>query len=234
MNHRHLLRSLIVALILPSCAGGLSKTQKASLTSLAVPAGTVKEKAYSDPQATSMGGASTAGVVAGAGFGLIGGLVAGTAMAIKQEAFEGKHKNILGALKSNTPSDVGTMVSQSLKQQLSTDAFYGPRLKASGAAVASLTVNVTSVTLLRNGDDHSPGMFVEAKLVGADGKVWLTRGVMADGYGYNKEVGVTNAQAPLATYAAQPALLRSHYQQVAEGAARVLALRFKEAVKESN
>jgi hypothetical protein len=222
---------LLVITILSSCASGnLSKNQRNALTALKVPAGRTEAKAYSDPQSMTMESAETLGTLSGLGFGLVGGLVAATGAAIKQQSFESKNKNVLGTLRSGTPSDLGTMVSRELEAQLSTDAFYGPRLKAAGNS-AQLRVTVMSMTLVKvpGNRGHSPGLVAKAELVDASGKKMITRIVMADGYGHNKSASVTNAVAPMATYASNLGLLREHYSQVAAAAARHLASEFRKA-----
>jgi hypothetical protein len=217
MIRNHLATAALIIALLPSCAPRLTKSAKAQLTSLSIPAATQHAKAYQDPQSMTADSAGAIGLVSGLTFGLAGGVAAVAGAAIKQSTFEGKYKNEVEAIKAQTPKDIGQMFTTELSNRLANDPFYGPRLKAGGAG-GRINIEVRVLTLVKNSDrTHSPAVSVTGSITGPDGKKLLPLMAFANG---SKMAGV---KASLATYAKDPVLLRKHYEQVTNAAAAEMA-----------
>ncbi len=231
MINNRIIAGLITICLATSCSQSLSRSEKASLTAVRIPEGKTRPEGYNPPQSITQGSAQAIGFVSGLTFGLVGGVVAAAGVAAKQHGFESKHKSDVELIKAGTPTDLGKMVAAELNTQLGSDPFFGPRLKANGAA-GRIEIEVTNYTLLKVSSElHSPAVAVFGKIVGPNGEDYYKAAAMATGDTANANC-VPGCCASMANYASNPTLLRTHYQQVAAQAARNLAKTFKEAAED--
>lgn len=220
------LHLLVVALLLTQCTpgGNLSKSQRQKLGSVFLTSGTLEDKAVQSPQAVTLESQQTIGFLSGFALGPVGGVIAYASINSKQKGFKEKNQSSVTKIEAGMPRDIAALVTGELKTRLKSDPFFSSRL-TDQAGGAQLSVTVTQMTLLKVPDERgfSPSITAVATLSDATGTKLLKRFVMADGYGFNKKASVTDALAPLANYAADPALLRQHYLKVATVAAAALA-----------
>lgn len=230
MIRNRIIAGLLTLSLFSSCAQSLSDSEKASLKAIRIPEGRTKSDAYHPPQSITQESAATIGFVSGLTLGLAGGLIAGAGVAAKQHGFESKHKSEMERIKAGTPVDLGKTVAAELNTTLSKDRFFGPRLKATGPAAGRINVEIVSYLLQKvSGGHHSPSIALLGKITGPHGDDCFLAFSGADGYS-PAPVGIKGCSAPLSVYADNPALLRTHYQQVAAQAARNLGAVFKEEV----
>ena len=217
----------------PLAVRNLSKSQRGSLGLVNLPAGSMEKDAFQHPQSITLESAQTIGFFSGFTLGIVGGAIAAATVNAKQNSFEEKNKAEFAKIEAGTPKDLGAVLSSELKSRLMSDPFFGTRLsdKADGA---KLTVTVHGVTLLKVAKDrgYSPAISVSATLTDSAGTKLLLRAVAADGYGFNKKASVTDAIAPLSTYANDPGLLRSHYLKVSAVAVNYLATELGKAANQ--
>jgi hypothetical protein len=170
--------SLASSLALSSCASKFTPAQREALSTVTVANGKVDSEGYEDPYGGDLAARNATATGAGAGGGALGALIGaavGSSIAGTQNnMFAGANKNYFPAVRKNTPADLGSMVSNSLKSALKRDAFFSSRVKESSGNI--ITSEVSSHRLIRIGKNDngelifSPEVYVQIHLKDSVGK----------------------------------------------------------------
>ncbi|MBK8094329.1 MAG: hypothetical protein IPK32_20795 [Verrucomicrobiaceae bacterium] len=198
-----------------SCAG-LSKKQREQMTSIHLPATAQNEKAYMQPTFTSNASAGTIGFMSGFAGGIIGGVIAATVVGAAEKVKSNQHKPVSDVIAQTVPTDVNQMVSKELATSLKTVPFFQTRLTDNPAAPWKLVSTVVRHGLQKNfGNTHSPVVYVETYFQSNDPKKVLK-------LIHSNETMAKNQYAKIEEYAANPKMLRQHYEAAAHDAVTAL------------
>ncbi len=181
--------SLIASLLFSSCASKFTPAQKDALSTVSVSKGSVGSDSYEDPYGGDLAARNAGSNVHGAGaLGVLVGAAVGASIAGTQNnMFVSSNKAHFDAVKRNTPSDLGDIMSTSLNEALKKDSFFSNRLKeTSGNTFAS---QITTYRLIRIGKNDrgelvfSPEIYVDIALKNASGKTIFEKSVIGNGVG---------------------------------------------------
>lgn len=222
---RPLLLALASQLLLSSCAGHFTASQKEQMTAVHVPQARILPNSYTEPNFTSAKDASGANATSAVlGFGLVGGLVSEGIMAADRARDAADNKAFTTAIAQHAPSDLDRPLSASLQHELRATAFFSPRLSAQATAPARIDVTIKSHRLSSLDDtQYAPTLFVDVDVV------LNNQSIRRKTYSnvvnpFLKPDSIQPPSAPLATYAASPQLLRDHFAQAARFLARDIAI----------
>lgn len=222
--------SLACQFLLSSCAVHFTASQKQQMTAVHVPEARTLANAYTEPNFTSAkdaAGANAASAVLG--FGLVGGLVSEGIMAAERSRDASSNQAFTTAIASHQPRDLGPALSTSLQQQLRATPFFGSRLSTQPTAPARIDVTIRSYRLISLDDTQfAPSLLVDVDVVvnnlSIRRKVYST----ATNAVLNPD-SIQPPNAPLATYAASPQLLQTHFEKAARFLARDIAMDLQKA-----
>lgn len=218
----YLLVSSVLSLSLSSCATKLTPSQKQKMTTLHLPAATTTLGAYASPNFTSSSDAATGSAVSGAvGFGLVGGILSGVVVAAERANDAKKNKASTDAIAKIVPQGLDQALTEQLNAQLKKDAFFGPRLSDRTDAPAYLRVTITRYSL-NSLDDVQFIPVIDSEVDLIVGGQTIRKRIISNPTTLTK-VGFNLPRAPLASYAADPVLLRNHFETSARQLADSIA-----------
>jgi|GEM_PF-1870915 len=213
---------LFISLSLPSCATKLTQAQKQKITFIQLPAATTVAGAYTGPNFTSSSDAATGAAMSGAvGFGLIGGILSEVVVAAERANDAKKNKASTEAIAKIIPQGLDRTLTDQLNAQLKKDPFFGPRLTNRMDVPARLRVTISRYGLSSLDDVlFIPAIVSEVDLV-IDGK--SVRKKIISNPSNHVQIAADVPRAPLASYAADAALLRNHFETSARQLANTIA-----------